>query len=60
MALQVHMLTIEVGARDKVKRGNVILGGLMLPIWSPRQVLEYMSQAQMHVAIGDMQQRLRK
>ena len=53
------MLTIEVGARDKVKRGNFILGGLMLPIWSPRQVLQYMSQAQMDAAIAAMQRHLR-
>jgi hypothetical protein len=52
------VLMIKVGRKDNIARGNYALGGLVLPIWSPRQIIMYMPEADMHAAIGDLKSHL--
>jgi hypothetical protein len=57
-AQRVFSLTTQCGAKDKARAGHFILCGVTLPIWSPAEVVKYMTTAQMQAVIEDMERYL--
>ena len=54
LVMEFQLLCFELGCKDKICQGNWAVNGVVLRVWSLREILLYMTEAQMQTMIKDM------